>query len=352
MKVFISWSGTRSKALAVALKEWLPLILQHAKPWVSDKDISAGERWAQAIAGELESSNFGILCITPENLRSEWIMFEAGALSKSMLDAKVIPLLFGLELSDLSGPLSQFQALKVDQTGLMGVLKAINAVADVSIKADDSTIDQLVPALWQILQEKLDAIQSKQVTEKHMRPQTEILEELVTQVRGLGSRMRDFDPEMMERDILYNDSRYRDFDPRMFDEMMHTVMDSRENDMSLLLLAGFVRDRMPWLAEVLVESHRELKTASVEEARDIGQNLMRIVKYTTRGPFGQKMMNRGKSGHMMMMELPHLVDRAISFRINSREPINNSEPKDSAARIISESLESDKSEGGTSPKKR
>ena len=61
MKVFISWSGKRSKALANALKDWVPLIVQHAKPWVSDKDISAGDRWAQAIAGELESSNFGIL---------------------------------------------------------------------------------------------------------------------------------------------------------------------------------------------------------------------------------------------------------------------------------------------------
>ncbi|MDA9291569.1 toll/interleukin-1 receptor domain-containing protein [bacterium] len=105
MKVFISWSGTRSKAMANALKEWIPLIVQHAKPFVSDKDISAGDRWAQAIAGELESSDFGILCITPENISSEWIMFEAGALSKSMQVGKVIPLLFGLELSDLSGPL-------------------------------------------------------------------------------------------------------------------------------------------------------------------------------------------------------------------------------------------------------
>ncbi len=94
MKVFISWSGKRSNALAVALKGWLPLILQYVKPWVSEKDISAGDRWARAIAGELETSNFGILCVTPENLRSEWILFEAGALSKSMLDAKVIPLLF------------------------------------------------------------------------------------------------------------------------------------------------------------------------------------------------------------------------------------------------------------------
>ena len=352
MKVFISWSGTRSKALAVALKEWLPLILQYAKPWVSDKDISAGERWAQAIAGELESSNFGILCITPENLRSEWIMFEAGALSKSMLDAKVIPLLFGLELSDLSGPLSQFQALKVDQNGLMGILKAINAVADVGIKADDSTIDQLVPALWSKLQEKLDAIPTKQVSEKHMRPQTEILEELVTQVRGLGSRMRDFDPEMMDRDVRYLDSKYREFDPRMLDEMMHMVLDSRDNDMSLLLLAGFVRDRMPWLAEVLVESHRELKTASVEEARDIGQNLMRVVKYTTRGPFSEKMMGRSKSGHMLMMELPQLIDRAVSNRILMRESLSEMDFKESASSILSKAAESINSETGNSVKKR
>jgi hypothetical protein len=315
MKVFVSWSGTRSKALAVALKDWLPLILQYAKMWVSEKDISAGDRWAQAIAGELESSNFGILCITPENLRSEWILFEAGALSKSMLDAKVIPLLFGLELSDLSGPLSQFQALKVDQQGLLDVAKAINAVAD--NKAAETTIDQLVPALWPQLQQKLDAIPGKQASEKHMRPQTEILEDLVSQVRGLGARMRDFDPEMMERDPTFLSSKYRDFDPRMLDQMMHMMMDSREGEMSLLLLAGLVRDRMPWIAEVLVESHRELKTAGPEEARAIAHRLVRVVKDTTRGPFSERLMGRNKSMHMLMMELPYFIDRAVSLKLES-----------------------------------
>jgi hypothetical protein len=317
MKVFISWSGKRSKALAVALKEWLPLILQYAAPWVSEKDISAGDRWAQAIAGELESSNFGILCITPENLRSEWILFEAGALSKSMLDAKVIPLLFGLELSDLSGPLSQFQALKVDQQGLMDVVKAINGVAE--NKAAESTIDQLVPALWPQLQKKLDEIPDKEPSEKHMRPTPDILEDLVSQVRGLGTRMREFDPEVMDRDPRYWSQKSFDFDPRMLDEMMHMMMDSRDGEMSLLLLAGFVRDRMPWLAEVLVESHRDLKNATPEEAREIGQRLMRVIKITTRGPFGERLMGRNKSGHILIMEMPHFVDRAISFRIESRQ---------------------------------
>lgn len=317
MKVFISWSGKRSNALAVALKEWLPLILQYAKPRVSEKDISAGERWAQAIAGELESSNFGILCITPENIRSEWILFEAGALSKSMLDAKVIPLLFGLELSDLTGPLSQFQALKMDQQGLMEVVKAINAVAE--NKAAETTIDQLIPALWPQLQKKLDEIPGKAPSEKHTRPQTEILEELVSQVRGLGSRMRDFEPEMMERDLKYWNSRFSEFDPFMLKEMMHTMMDPGDAEMSLLLLAGLLRDRMPWLTEVLVESHRELKSASPEEAREIGHRLMRVVKQTMRGPFGERFWGRSKVGQILSREMPEIIDRVIFLRIESRQ---------------------------------
>lgn len=320
MKVFISWSGERSKALAVALKEWLPLILQYAKPWVSEKDISAGERWAQAISGELESSNFGILCITPENLSSEWILFEAGALSKSMLDAKVIPLLFGLELSDLSGPLSQFQALKVDQQGLMDVAKAINAVSET--KASEATINQLVPALWLQLQQKIDNIPGKAPVGKHPRPQGEILEELVTQVRGLGSRMRE-DPDIVDRNLKYPSRMYRELDPRMIDELMHGMMDTRDGDMSLLILAGFVRDAMPWLAEVLVESHRELKNAGPEESREIGHRLMRVVKQITRGRFGERMMGRSKAGHMLIMELPHLIDRAISSRMDFRPSIED-----------------------------
>jgi hypothetical protein len=118
MKVFISWSGQRSQALAQALRGWLPLVLHYVEPWVSESDIAAGDRWAQSIAEELEASNFGILCITPENLNSQWVLFEAGALAKSMQDAKVIPLLFGLEFSDISGPLAQFQAKKFEKGGL------------------------------------------------------------------------------------------------------------------------------------------------------------------------------------------------------------------------------------------
>lgn len=331
MKVFISWSGKRSKALANALKEWMPYIVQHSEPWVSDKDISAGERWAQKIAGELESSNFGILCITPENISSEWILFEAGALSKAMQDAKVIPLLFGLELSELSGPLSQFQALKVDEQGMLETLKAINDASD--NKTNENTIDQLVPALWSQLQEKLDAIPEIAEAEKHMRPQSEIMEDLVSQVRGLNGRMRDFDPDMLEREMRHRGGRPYRFHPKMLDEIV-MMMSHKEipstRDFGLLIVAGLLRDTMPWISEILVEAHREIKSSSPKQARAVAHELRHTLKQMTRSHFADMMMNDSKQSHILAMELPHIVDRMLFDRLEGG--------------LIEERLEDDESE--------
>jgi hypothetical protein len=53
MKVFISWSGSRSNALAEALRDWIPLVLHYVEPWLSQTDIEAGQRWAEQVAKEL-----------------------------------------------------------------------------------------------------------------------------------------------------------------------------------------------------------------------------------------------------------------------------------------------------------
>src|SRR5438309_2275445 len=55
---------------------------------------------------------------TPENVGAPWVLFEAGALAKSMQGARVIPLLFNLGIGDITGPLAQFQAKKVEKGGL------------------------------------------------------------------------------------------------------------------------------------------------------------------------------------------------------------------------------------------
>src|SRR5688572_18638179 len=110
MKVFISWSGERSKAVAVALREWLPDVIQSVHPWLSSEDIDAGLRWNDEVTRELSQTRFGIICLTAENQTAPWILFEAGALAKTIEKTHVVPYLIGLEPTDVQrGPLAQFQ---------------------------------------------------------------------------------------------------------------------------------------------------------------------------------------------------------------------------------------------------
>ena len=110
MKVFISWSGERSRQLALCLKNWLPKVIQSLQPWMSAEDIRAGGRWLLEIGTQPEETSFGVVCLKPENLKEPWILFEAGALGKMLRTASVCPYLLGVEPSTIAGPLAQFRS--------------------------------------------------------------------------------------------------------------------------------------------------------------------------------------------------------------------------------------------------
>jgi predicted nucleotide-binding protein len=114
MKIFLSWSGHKSGKIANALRDWIPMILQYVEPWLSSIDIPQGARWANEIENVLNEVDYGIICLTKENLKSTWLNYEAGAISKNR-QAKVIVFLVDVDIADIEGPLSQFQAIKADR---------------------------------------------------------------------------------------------------------------------------------------------------------------------------------------------------------------------------------------------
>jgi hypothetical protein len=93
MKVFISWSGDTSHALALALHDWLPDVLQSVEPWVSSEDIAKGAFWSTELVEALQQAHFGLCCLTPDNVSSPWMAFEAGAMIQRQSRARVSPVL-------------------------------------------------------------------------------------------------------------------------------------------------------------------------------------------------------------------------------------------------------------------
>ncbi len=100
MKIFISWSGKLSEQIALYLRIWLQNVIQVAEPYVSTEDMDKGSRWFAEIDRELGDCEFGIICLTRENMNKPWILFEAGAMSRSITRARVTPLLIDVVAAD------------------------------------------------------------------------------------------------------------------------------------------------------------------------------------------------------------------------------------------------------------
>ena len=158
MKVFISWSGDISGKVARMLRDWLPSVIQSLEPYVSSEDIDKGRRWIADISGELEHSSFGILCVTKDSKDAPWLIFEAGALSKSVERSRVAPFLFGVELSEIKeGPLSQFQATRFDKDDVNKLVHSLNSAGDVP-SLDKGRLDNTFSRWWPELEAKLNEI--------------------------------------------------------------------------------------------------------------------------------------------------------------------------------------------------
>lgn len=108
VKVFISWSGARSKEVAELMRDWIRCVLQVTRPWISTRDLDRGSIWFGEINEQLKDTGIGIICLTQENKNRPWILFEAGALMKGLTVNRVCTFLIDLEPKDVEDPLAQF----------------------------------------------------------------------------------------------------------------------------------------------------------------------------------------------------------------------------------------------------
>jgi len=162
LKLFITWSGDRSRKVGEALRDWLPDVFPLLDPFLSTEDIEKGAKWNQVISGALEKSDLAIICLTPENLKSPWLLFEAGAIAKHA-ESRVWTYLFGLGYTDVKDPLSQFQHTAATKDDTKKLITTLNHRLGEAGHAQDR-LNKSFETWWPQLAERLNGIPQKSPT--------------------------------------------------------------------------------------------------------------------------------------------------------------------------------------------
>lgn len=153
MKIFISWSGELSHKIAEILDQWIPCILQSVETFFSTEDIEKGDNWDRVISERLSECNHGIICLTPDNLNAPWINFEAGAIAKTF-DSKVTALMININPSDIKGPLSRYQATRLEKNDFYQLIFSINKELEKPL--EDKHLKNIFDSIWKNLESEIN----------------------------------------------------------------------------------------------------------------------------------------------------------------------------------------------------
>jgi DNA-binding protein Fis len=137
------------------------------------------------LGNQLEKTNIGIFCLTRENLKSPWLLFEAGAVGKALKESRVCTYLIGLTYADIGEPLSQFQATLSNKADTYKLLLSINqALGEIALK--EAVLEKVFDKFWPDFEPILKSIPPEKEEHTPVRTDHELLEEILSNIRELG----------------------------------------------------------------------------------------------------------------------------------------------------------------------
>ena len=134
MRIFIGWSKPRSMKLAEALSTWLRLMNPQIMPFVSSMNIAPGEKWRNVLSEALSNADYGIFCLTDENLSQplEWMSYEKGFLSVSAdvnhpdRSIPLVPLIFARSKANIPAEFRDTQSVRFNEENMRFLMRSIN----------------------------------------------------------------------------------------------------------------------------------------------------------------------------------------------------------------------------------
>jgi len=201
MQVFLCWSGASSHKIALALHGFLGDVIQDLKPFLSSETIRKGQRWELEIGKRLSDTNYGIVCLTKDNLTAPWILFESGALAKNLTEGRVTALLAGIQSTDVINPLSQFQHARADRSEIFKLLNDLNELLPAERRLEADRLARAFDIFWPPFEKRLIEALASAGTPKSRAAPPRDAQDMVSELLELVREMKREDSAASERAI-------------------------------------------------------------------------------------------------------------------------------------------------------
>ena len=158
MRIFLSWSGDRSKAAALGLKSLLESTFPDAVDVFISDHIDAGDTWARTT--RKRAGAVSIWCSVPDagQLSSALAAIRGRGHREKFGSTRVVPYLIDdLPAAADRSPLAQFQHVKASREGTLRLVKSINAVRE-NPQINEQKLETLFKGWWRDFEDTLNAL--------------------------------------------------------------------------------------------------------------------------------------------------------------------------------------------------
>jgi hypothetical protein len=331
--VFIS-HDVRDAELAEAFSKLLKSVSAgmiktfHSSDKKGTEGIDFGEEWYKRLMSQLQSTSDVVCLFTERSLDRPWILFEAGV-AKGKLNTPVVGVALGVPLSRVSaGPFYQFMNTEDSEEDLA---KLVNQLARRIPNLElDSDVVKIQVAAFKATEASLLKKLNSGAAKAEPKEVTDLsaVAKLAEEMKALPSRVAE---RLAEDGEPLRRRRMRRFHPMMMEELVH--MSGEPGDpVAILMVASMVRDDMPWLYELAMEVYRAVKAGNAETVEREMQRLRRFSEVMMHGPFIEEFSFGGKESHMIAMEFPRMLERALRRTLDLKKEHSRPKPHKSRTR--------------------
>jgi hypothetical protein len=184
--------------------------------------------------------------LNPTNTAAPWLVFEAGAISKSVSTSRVCGYCLKVDKSNVGGPLAQFQNGNADREHTSKLVHAINEALEKPLA--EKVLQRAFELCWPQLEKDIDRISAKLEQPSAVvakRPDRELLEELLGIARSIATNIDNTNTEAVRRAAITRLShRLAHDNPDYLARLVNNPFPRRATADRLLELLAITRDEV------------------------------------------------------------------------------------------------------------